>query len=203
MKISIVLLDLGGVLIELAGIKRMIELMREKVTPEEFLTRWLYSEYVRLYESGQCSTETFAEGIVKELDMDITPGDFLEEFPLYAKGFLPGAVELLQELKQKYTLACLSNTNIIQWNGLCERISLDKYFHHNFLSFEMGKLKPERDIYIHVIEKLGCAPEEIVFFDDNEDNVKAAVDAGMNAYRVLGCADLKEKLETLNIIGAI
>ena len=99
MKISTILLDLGGVLIELAGVKRMIELMREEITPEGLSMRWLYSEYVRLYESGKCGTETFAEGIVKELDMNITPGDFLKEFPLYAKGFLPGAVELLQELK--------------------------------------------------------------------------------------------------------
>jgi len=200
MKISVILLDLGGILIELAGLKRMIELMKKEITPDELSMRWLYSKYVRLYESGRCSSEMFAENIVKELDMDITARDFLEEFPMYTKGFLPGAAELLQVLKQKYTLACLSNTNIIQWNSLCERISLDKYFHHSFLSFEMKKLKPEREIYTYVIKELGCAPGKIIFFDDNEDNVKAAVNTGMNAYQALGCADLKQKLETLNII---
>jgi putative hydrolase of the HAD superfamily len=200
MSIKIILFDLGGVLVELAGLKRMAELTRAKITPDELARRWAASEYVGLYESGKCSTEIFAEGIVKELDMEITPEDFIGEFPLYAKDFFPGVVELLQELNPKYTLACLSNTNIIQWTGLCERISIDEYFQHSFLSYEIGKMKPEREIYAFAIAKLGCSPDEIVFFDDSEANVQAAVKAGMNAHRVLDFNDLKDKMKTLNLL---
>ena len=200
MNIKIILFDLGGVLVELAGLKRMAELTRAKITPDELARRWAASEYVQLYESGKCSTEIFAAGIVKELDMDITPEDFIGEFPLYAKDFFPGVVELLQKLNPKYTLACLSNTNAIQWMGLCERISIDKYFQHSFLSYEIGIMKPELEIYTYTIEKLGFSPDEIVFFDDSEANVQAAVKAGMNAHRVLDFNDLKDKMKTLNLV---
>lgn len=200
MNIKTILFDIGGVLVEFAGIKRLIELMGNKITPDELSKRWINSEYVKLYESGQCNTTTFANGIVKELDMDISPENFINEFILFTKDFYPGAIELLQELKSNYTLACLSNTNPAQWNGLCERISIDKYFHHIFLSYEIGKLKPNLETYRYVIEKLGYHPDEIDFFDDNEANVQAGINAGINSYRVLNFNDLKNKMETLNLL---
>lgn len=200
MNVKVILFDIGGVLVELAGVKRLIELMGGKITHDELSKRWSYSEYVRLYESGKCSTETFAKGVVRELDMDISPDDFIGEYPLYAKDFFPNAAELLRELAPKYTLACLSNTSIAHWTSLRERISIDKYFRHSFLSYEIGLLKPELAIYTYVIEKLGCRPDEIIFFDDNEENIRAALKAGMNAYRVTGFEDLKEKLGLLDLI---
>ena len=200
MKIKTILFDIGGVLVEFAGIKRLIELMGNNIMPDELSRRWANSEYVKLYESGKCCTTIFANGIVKELNMNITPENFIAEFTFFTKDFFPGAVELLQTIKPKYTLACLSNTNIVQWNGLCERISIDKYFHYNFLSYDIGKLKPDIEIYKYAIGKLGCNPDEIAFFDDNEANVKAGINSGMNAYKVLNFNDLKEKFKILNLL---
>jgi putative hydrolase of the HAD superfamily len=199
-KIKTILLDIGGVLVEFAGIKRLIELMGNKITPDELSRRWAASEYVKLYESGKCDTTIFANGIIKELDMHILPEDFIAEFVLFTKDFFPGAIALLQALKQKYTLACLSNTNIVQWNGLCDRILIDKYFHYNFLSYETGKLKPEIDAYSYAVGKLGCEPDEIAFFDDNDINVKSAINIGINAYKVFDFNDMKEKLKSLNLL---
>jgi len=200
LKIKTILFDIGGVLVEFVGVKRLIEFMGGTMTREELSKRWLDSEYVRLFETGLCNTEVFAEGFVKEFNIDITPKEFIDEFVLFAKGFFPGAAELLQALRPDYTLACLSNINVVQWNGLCERIAIDKYFHYNFLSYEMGVMKPENKAYTYVIEGLGCDPNEIVFFDDTEMNVQAAVNAGMNAYRVLGFKELKDKLKGLSLI---
>ncbi|MCL2517462.1 MAG: HAD family phosphatase [Oscillospiraceae bacterium] len=200
MKIKTILLDIGGVLVDLTGVKRLLNLIGNKLTRAEIDKRWADSENIKLYETGKLTTNEFANGFVKEFNIDITPEDFIAEFPLYAKGFFPGVIELLQKLKQNYTLACLSNTNPVQWNSLCERISIDKYFHHIFLSYEMGILKPDIETYTFVIEKLNCNPDEIVFFDDNEANVQACIDSGMNAYRVSGFDNLKSNLEILNLI---
>ena len=200
MNIKVILFDIGGVLVELAGAKRLIELMGGNITHEELSKRWFHSEYVRLYESGQCSTDIFAEGVVRELDMDISPDDFISEFPLYVKDFFPGVTELLRELAPKYTLACLSNTSIAQWTSLRERILINQYFRHSFLSYEIGLLKPELGIYTYTIEKLSCRPDEIIFFDDNDANVQTALKSGMAAYRVAGFEDLKDKMSIVNLI---
>jgi putative hydrolase of the HAD superfamily len=44
-------------------------------------------------------------------------------------------------------------------------------------------IKPEREIYQVLIDALGCAPDEIVFFDDMQVNVEGARNTGMNAYQ--------------------
>jgi putative hydrolase of the HAD superfamily len=43
-------------------------------------------------------------------------------------------------------------------------------------------IKPEREIYQVLIDALGCAPEEIVFFDDVPVNVEGARDLGIKSY---------------------
>ena len=199
-KIKTLLFDIGGVLVEYIGVNRMIELTGEKITPDEFGERWIKSKYLKQYEIGGCDAETFAEGAVKEFGMDISPGDFIRAFPFFAKGFYPGAEELLRAVRPKYTLACLSNTNVLQWNSMRDRFSIDKYFHYNFLSFETGVLKPDPEAYAYVIKKLGCGPDEIAFFDDNEANIQAGINAGIKAYRVLDFNDLKDNLQTLNLL---
>ena len=46
----------------------------------------------------------------------------------------------------------------------------------------VNQIKPEPPIYQTLIDRIGCAPEEIVFFDDLEANVAAARRAGINAF---------------------
>jgi putative hydrolase of the HAD superfamily len=67
-------------------------------------------------------------------------------------------------------------------------------------SYEIGLLKPEIEIYEYAIGKLSCNPDEIVFFDDNEANVQTAIKAGMNAYKVTGFEDLKDKMGILSLL---
>lgn len=49
-------------------------------------------------------------------------------------------------------------------------------------SCHVGAIKPDPAIYRVLMERLGCKPEEIVFFDDLERNVSAARDLGIRAY---------------------
>ncbi len=46
----------------------------------------------------------------------------------------------------------------------------------------VNQIKPEPPIYQTLIDRIGCAPEEIVFFDDLPANVEAARRAGINAF---------------------
>ena len=59
-------------------------------------------------------------------------------------------------------------------------------FDEMFLSFKLGMLKPNDDIYQYVINKLNTKPENIYFFDDNKENVDGAIRNGINAYQVTG-----------------
>ena len=68
-------------------------------------------------------------------------------------------------------------------------------FDHHFLSFRIGMMKPDREIFDHVIEQLDHAPERILYFDDNHLNVESARAAGLRAERVKGMREAKKILE--------
>ena len=203
LNIKIILLDVGGVLVELTGVKRFIEFIGSGIDAEELNNLWNSSIYVTMFEKGQCDSVTFAKGFIKEFKIKISPENFLDEFVLFPKRFFPGVPELLEELRSRYIIASFSNTNLLQWSSLCERFSIDKYFHKNFLSFEMGCLKPQPEAYTYVKKALAlaCNPNEIIFFDDNIQNVQAGINGGMNAYRTVGAEDLKQKLNELGLLG--
>jgi putative hydrolase of the HAD superfamily len=61
-------------------------------------------------------------------------------------------------------------------------------------------IKPEREIYQLLIDALGCAPEEIVFFDDLPVNVEGARNTGINAYQ---WKDAKTAHDTLKGLGIL
>jgi glucose-1-phosphatase len=197
---EIILFDLGGVLIELAGIDRMLELCGRALSVEELWSRWLASEGVRRFESGLSSPQEFGAAMLAEFGMSIEAAQFLEEFTIWPKGVFPGSFELLQQLSASYRLACLSNTNALHWPRVCDEMGLARYFEFTFASHLVGMLKPDLAIFQHVIEQLGVPAERILFLDDNQLNVASAQSAGMVARRVAGLAEVRAALAELGVL---
>ncbi len=55
------------------------------------------------------------------------------------------------------------------------------HFDHATLSFELGIVKPQREIYDHAVAGLNVRPEEALFLDDRPENVEGALSAGLQA----------------------
>jgi putative hydrolase of the HAD superfamily len=47
-------------------------------------------------------------------------------------------------------------------------------------SYELGFIKPEREIYEHALRGLGVTPEEALFIDDREENIEGARAVGLH-----------------------
>ncbi len=77
-----------------------------------------------------------------------------------------------QALKPKYTIGILSNVSRdMLHRTLQERLSL---FDLLVTSFETGFIKPEKEIFNLAIEKAGVVPQEILFIDDLDTNIRSA-----------------------------
>jgi putative hydrolase of the HAD superfamily len=194
------LFDLGGVLVEYAGTERLKTWMHNGAQDWELHRLWLFSPAVRAFESGRISPVIFAEMIIAELGLNVNPDVFLQEFPDFVTGYFPGAEELLYALSARRPLAMLSNTNSPQWEKLCGMSHADRLFRKLFLSFKTGLMKPDREAYINVVEQLGCEPEDIAFFDDNPDNVRGALDAGIHAVHVKGFEDMRQIIYQMGLL---
>ena len=196
------LFDLGGVLIDWPGIAGLVDIARGEFTVEEARQRWLHSQWVREHETGACSTAQFARGVVAEFDLPVTAEEFLTAYNSWLKGPFSGAVALLHELSASFHLACLSNISQLHWERLLDdarsRNMIGK-FRHRFVSFEMGRMKPDRCVFDHVLEYMPFAPERIAFFDDNRECVDMARSLGLRAFEVRGVAAIRSALASMGI----
>jgi putative hydrolase of the HAD superfamily len=71
--------------------------------------------------------------------------------------------------------------------------------HAEIYSCETGLIKPEPAIYAALISALGCAPEEIIFFDDMPDNIKGGEAAGIRSFLWEGPEAARNLLRRFNI----
>jgi putative hydrolase of the HAD superfamily len=198
--VSVILFDLGGVLVDWEGITPLVQLSQGRLTAEQARLYWLYSLSVRQYEIGACTALDFARGALAELALPLTPEAFLEAFRSWDKGALPGAEDLLKELQPRYRLACLSNNNELHW-GTPPLQRLLPYFHPCLVSFEIGLMKPDPESFSLAIERIGVPPGQIVFLDDNPECVAAAQACGLLARQARGVQGAREALRQMHILG--
>jgi HAD superfamily hydrolase (TIGR01509 family) len=63
---------------------------------------------------------------------------------------------------------------------------LERYFDVVVLSYEVGCIKPDPEIFRITLRKLGARPEEALFVDDRAVNVAAAEKVGIRGFRFAG-----------------
>ncbi len=195
---EVLLFDLGGVLIDFAGFEELGPLMPEAADRAEIRGRWIESESVQRFERAEISPRQFARGVIGELQLDLSPDEFLTLFVEWARGLYPGARSLLERIPQSYRLACLSNSN--QLHTPLHRRQVEPLMKHCYFSDEVGVVKPEKAIFEHVISDLAVSPDRIAFFDDTDANVVAAREAGLVAYVVDGLAELERCLNETGVL---
>jgi glucose-1-phosphatase len=200
--VDLVLFDLGGVLIELAGVPVMLELTGIE-SEEELWRRWLACRWVRRFESGGCSESEFAAGVIADWQLGLSPAAFLEAFRHWPVGPLPGAAELVAQTRMSVATGCFSNTNALHWQDRIAAWPVASLFDHRFLSFELGLLKPDVAAFTQVAGMLGVRPERVLFLDDNALNVAGAAAAGFQAIRAVGVDEARQHLAEAGVLGAI
>ena len=194
--------DLGGVLSVPMVSKKLYGQIKWKVSYDKFLDKFNNSAESIKVHKGEISTKDFFEYLKGYMDDDIT----LEEFKnIYVNNnkFFTDTIEIIKKLKNLgYKVYLLSNLKEIDYEKFIKHFDVS-IFDEMFLSFKLGMLKPNDDIYQYVINKLNTKSENIYFFDDNKENVDGAIRNGINAYQVTGETVKKVVEEILNTLNNI
>ena len=191
--------DLGGVLLHLTNPQQAFDL---QMSESEFLERWIHSPSVRDFERGLVDEETFARKIVDEADLPYDWREFMDKFDAWPDQLYPGILDLLDDIASNHRCILLSNTNAMHWERAGIGNELSPRFEKVFLSYLTGRLKPDPDVYHMVQAELGCEPKQIVFFDDNPANVKAAENCGWQSILTKGFDELRDSLQRLGLSAA-
>lgn len=152
------------------------------LTASERHDRGEYSDKQFFQAIADASGET-AEQVEKELEAD----NELNE-PL---------VEYVGTLHDKYKLALLSNSSSEYLRNELAKYDLEKYFDDIVISSEVGLIKPEPEVFEHIMRKLGVKPEECIFTDDNPKHTSAAEKLGIHAVVYASVPDLRQQIETI------
>ncbi|MFM9115667.1 MAG: HAD family hydrolase [Planctomycetota bacterium] len=111
-------------------------------------------------------------------------------------------VELVAGLRRAgWPLGILSNTCPAHWNHVYPHgyPELWASFGTWALSFELGLMKPEEQIYVQAARLAGVEPQEIFFVDDRLDNIEGARQAGYDAVPFTTVDNLKQDLQDRGI----
>ena len=195
---DLVVFDVGGVLVQLTGLPQLIEWTG--LNPDELRERWLGMEAVRAFESGLLPWEEFAPRVLEELKISLSVEEFRGEMQGWMQESFPEVEPIVQAVKRRHLVACLCNMNPVQWPAVRDQLGIGALFEHQFVSYELGLVKPDLSIFRHVEEKMAVDSHRVVFFDDSQANVEGAIKAGWSAFLVRGTQELKQKLSTLRLL---
>lgn len=106
----------------------------------------------------------------------------------------------VRKLSGNYKTAYLSNVDLSRYSYTLRLMKpYAKLFDGEFASCYLHMRKPNRDIFEHVVAKLGVRPGEAVFIDNQEDNVAGARRAGLKAVLFRDSDDLGKRLRKLGV----
>lgn len=176
--------DLGNVLLFFSH-DRMCRQMAEVIgVAPEAVRKLLFDTPLELdCEYGRITTEAFYETLCAEFNCR---PDF-HRLAIAGSDIFHVNVTMKAVLGQlaacHHRIGLLSNTSDLHWRFFADgRYSMiPDVFECVALSFRMGRMKPEREIYLEAAELAGVEPEEIFYVDDVAANVHGAREAGFDA----------------------
>ncbi len=185
MKIKNIIFDLGGVILNLDQERTLNDFKLLGADLEA------YNESLSIfkeYETGKINSDTFKQTIFIELKGNVSHAQIETAWNSMLLDLPPQRVELVQQLKTRYRLILLSNTNTMHMDEIYKingREIFDSLFEKIYLSHEIGLRKPDLDCYEFVLNDAGLMAHETIFIDDSIANIKGAEAAGIKSILAL------------------
>ena len=192
------LFDLGGLIMDIRRencVKAFQELGMSDIG--EFLGDYGQKGAFKLLEEGALTPDEFRAEIMKSCPVGTTGSQIDDAFNQFLVGIPAYRLEALAGLRRRFGVYLLSNTNKIMWDSrIAEEFrkipgrEMDSYFDGTVTSFEARALKPSAEIFGYAVRKLGIVPEETLFLDDSQENIRAAVALGFHGAVVPASGDV-------------
>ena len=189
-EIKNIIFDLGGVIYHIEP-ERTIDAFnaRGAAVAEDIFNGLPAKEVLDRIGTGKMEPREFF-GLVKERYPQISDEEIIKCWNALLIGIPKENVELLQQLRQPYSLFLLSNTNAFHVEAINKYLhkeydvqGLQQWFDKVYFSHEMGLEKPDAAIYEAIILENNLKPEETLFIDDSQKNVEAAEVVGLKSVR--------------------
>lgn len=194
-EIQFIIFDLGNVLIDIYPQKAIDKFSRDCEAPPTVLKELYHSPLHLSFMRGELTPITFFERVREKYHCQLDFDTFLNHWRQIIGPTKSGMRELLINLKSQYSLILLSNTDQLHWEYVLETCSEIQFFDKSFLSFELGLLKPEAEIYYYLLEDLSCKAAECIFIDDTKENIDMAASIGFQTIHASHPEEVTRRLQ--------
>ena len=107
--------------------------------------------------------------------------------------------DLLLKIKEKYPeIKIIIATNHVSYI----KDYIKKYLDNGLLfdviiSADINQIKPDKNFYYYILYKYNINPDELLFLDDNNENIKSADDIGINTILVYKDTDIINEIDNV------
>ena len=202
-RIKNIIFDLGGVIINIDLMLTYNALAQYcPLNEEEVKQKLTETEVFSKYEKGVLSSADARKLLNKTFHLSLSDEDMDKCWNALLLDIPTERIELLKNLRKKYKLFLLSNTNEIhidEVNAILYRATgikkLDELFDKIYYSFDIKMAKPSTEIYYHVLKENNLVASETLFLDDNVPNLAGAKLAGIHTVQVTTNNSITELLK--------
>lgn len=182
-----IIFDLGGVILNInysLTINAFIDLGIKNFN--ELYSQAQQAGLFNDYETGKTNENDFFDALDKKTGVSLKREDAVKAWNAMLLDLPPERIDLLRQLKNKYRLFLLSNTNethIAAFTASLEKTfkgnPLEAIFEKIYYSCRCGCRKPDEEIFKSVMDENGLKPEETLFIDDSPQHIEAAQKLGL------------------------
>lgn len=202
-QIKNIIFDFGGVLLNLdESITR--NKFNEILDPEK--CKNIHEEVFYPYERGEISEESFFNRLQRRSIKVLNGEIYYEIWNAMLLDFPQHRLDYIIQLRKRYKLILLSNTNITHIRNVLRRLKLDlhvdkleDYFDHIFYSHDIHLRKPDPEIFKFVLQDAHINAEESLYIDDKIENTTSAASLGFNVHHHDSSQDISSILEEILI----
>lgn len=192
---KVFLFDLGNVVFNV-HFDRALEHW-QKVSNKNVSALFELDEYYERFEIGAITIKEYCQHLRRILHLNADDQYIIDGWNRIFGQEMHGAVQAIKRVSQHYDCYALTNTNATHqavWQPLyATSLALFKQI---FISSELGLRKPSSDIYHYVCRALSIKPENMLFFDDREENITTASELGFHTVLVQSEQDVVRALRT-------
>lgn len=195
-RIEALLFDLGGVVIDIS-VERALQSWqpRSRLSIDQMRGRLAIDELFKQHERGQLEASRYFDHLRRLFELDASDQDIAAGWNAILVGEIAESVNVVHCARRHLPCFAFTNTSPTHqavWTRAYPNVV--SAFDRIFASSELGLRKPERAAYDAVAGEIGVRPEAILFFDDTQENVEGAREAGLQAVHVRGPADIEQGL---------
>jgi len=182
-----IIFDLGGVFLNLDFKKTELAFAALGIGNfNEYYTLQTVTPIFEKLEIGEITPENFYDEFRKLVGLPLTNDQIMGAWNALLLDFPPERINWLKEIKTRYNIYLLSNTNEIHYNSFSKTFNdhvnsgnFDDLFIKAYYSHQIGLRKPSKEIFETILKKENLDASETLFIDDSEANIAAAISVGL------------------------